>query len=92
MIRNLHYPPRLAGHTAPTLPGTGTCRVATCRPGRGSRGLVSEEAETVACVPGTLLHWHRVIGSAGKIDMSTNKMLGNGQNAFNPATAPSCPA
>ena len=53
---------------------------------------MSEEAETVASVPGTLLHWHRVIGSAGKIDMSTNKMLGNGQNAFNPATAPSCPA
>ena len=53
---------------------------------------MSEEAETVASVPDTLLHWHRVIGSAGKIDMSTNKMLGNGQNAFNPATAPSCPA
>ena len=76
-----------------TLPGADTWHVATYHPrSRGPVTAPSEEAETVASVPGTLLHWHRVIGSAGKIDMSTNKMLGNGQNAFNPATAPSCPA
>ena len=52
---------------------------------------MSEEAGTAPVSPAQHSAT-RVIGGAGKIDMSTNKMLGNGQNAFNPATAPSCPA